>query len=579
MWVRHIAAIVGIALSLAAARTATALILTRYPSLWKQTPTSITVAWQTDLASTGKVLYGINSPLENEAAHAGTTTDHAVTVTGLTPASQYYYRIVSATDTLTLGDDTFRTAPSTNEPFRMLAFGDIGRATPEQIQVAARIDSLNADFAILTGDIIYDGGEAANFTPQYFDIYRPTIASIPFYPSLGNHDVVTSNGQPYLDAFYLPTSGPGGERYYSFDYSNAHIVALEVTVEDTPPSATMRSWLSSDLAATTKHWKFVFFHVPMHSNLGVHGDDPTIASYLGPIFDAAGVDFVFQGHNHFYTRTYPVLGGTPVSTAQEPNYTNPGAPIYIVTGGGGRSLYALQPLTSREAISRSTYHVTYVDVDGINVTLGAVERDGTVFDTMTLTKDTPTAVELVEFLAASDPDGVRLEWRVPSGSDVLGFHVYRGLTLADVSTRLTASPLLGGPGYSYLDATAEPGQRYYYALGAIDSQGHEERIGLVSGIRGGPYRFAALHPRPNPTDGGAEIGYTLDRASRVRVAVFDVAGRLVRVLDPSGQADPGPHEVHWDGHDRSGRAAPAGLYFARIESENRLVWSRILRVR
>lgn len=579
MRVRHIAAFVGLGVALCAAHSATALTLVRYPSLWLQTPTSITVAWQTDLASTGKVLYGINSPLENEAAHTGTTTDHAVTVNGLTPASQYYYRVVSGTDTLTLGNDTFRTAPSTFEPFRMLAFGDIGRATPEQIQVAARIDSLNADLAILTGDIIYDGGEAANFTPQYFNIYRPTIARIPFYPSLGNHDVVTSNGQPYLDAYYLPTSIPGGERYYSFDYSNAHIVALEVTVEDTPPSATMLNWLTSDLAATNKHWKFVFFHVPMHSNLGVHGDDPTIAASLGPIFDAAGVDIVFQGHNHYYTRTYPLLGGTPVSTAQEPDYINPGAPIYIVTGGGGRSLYALTPLTSREAISRSTFHTTYVDVDGINVTLGAVERDGTVFDTMTLTKDTPTAVELVEFLASSEPDGVRLEWRVPLASDAVGFHVYRGLTLSDVSTRLTPSPLLGGSHYSYLDGTAEPGLRYYYALGAIDTQGREERIGLVAGSRGGAYRFAALHPRPNPSDRLAEIGYTLDRASNVRVSLFDVAGRLIRVLDPSGPVGPGPHAVHWDGRDRRGRATPAGLYFAQIQSEGRSVWARILRVR
>jgi hypothetical protein len=341
----------------------------------------------------------------------------------------------------------------------------------------------------------------------------------------------------------------------------------------------MLNWLASDLAASTKHWTFVFFHVPMYSNLGVHGDDPTIAAALGPIFEAAGVDLVFQGHNHYYTRSYPILGGTPVSTAQDPDYTNPGAPIYVVTGGAGRSLYALSALTSREVISRSTFHATYVDVDGINVTLGAVERDGTQFDVMTLLKDTPIAVELVEFLAASEPDGVRLRWRVSLGSDATGFHVYRGITMSDVSTQLTPSPLVGGPEFSYLDASVEPGRQYYYGLGAIDEQGHEERMGLVAGSRAGPYRFAALHARPNPSDGNAEIGYTLDRASNVRVSLFNVAGRLVRVLEEQGLLDPGPHAAHWDGKDRSGRAAPAGLYFARIQSESRSVWMRIIRLR
>ena len=373
---------------------ADALTLTRYPSVWLQTPSSTLIAWQTDVPSPGKVLFGVTPDLGSETSHAGSASDHSVALTGLTPGSQYFYRIVSGVDTLTTGGDTFRTAPVTTEPFRFLAFGDPGRATPEQIAVAARIESLHADLAILTGDIIYEGGEAANFTPQYFDIYRPTIARIPFYPCLGNHDVVTSNGQPYLDAFYLPTNNPTSiERYYSFDYSNAHFVALEVTVEGAAPSAAMRAWLDADLAATTKHWKFVFFHVPMYSNPGGHGGDAAIAASLEPILDARGVDIVFTGHNHFYTRTYPIMGGTIVDSSQEPNYVNPSGPIYIVTGAAGRALYPLSGANGYEAFSKSTFHTTSVDVAGTQVSLAAVERDGTIFDSMTLFKDTPTGDE------------------------------------------------------------------------------------------------------------------------------------------------------------------------------------------
>jgi 3',5'-cyclic AMP phosphodiesterase CpdA len=579
MRVRHIAAIVGIALSLAAARPAPAVNFVRHQSVWLQTPTSITIAWQTDANTTGKILYGLTAALGSEASHAGTATDHAVGLSGLTPSSKYYYRVVSGTDTLTDGTDSFRTAPATNEPFRFLAFGDIGRATPEQIQVAARIDSLNADLGILTGDIIYEGGEAANFTPQYFDIYRKTIARIPFYSSLGNHDVVTANGQPYLDAYYFPTANSGTERYYSFDYSNAHFVSIEVTLENIAPNSTMLAWLASDLAATNKQWKIVFFHVPMYSNLGVHGDDPTIAAALGPIFDTHGVDLVFQGHNHYYTRTYPIAAGAPVDQLQEPAYMNPKGTIYIVTGGGGRGLYALAGSPVYEAYSLSAFHVTVVDVTTNTLGVQAIARDGSVIDAMTLTKDTPTAVAIVEFFADSRPEGVHLQWRVSAESDAVGFHVYRGSTLADVSTRLTTAPLSGGPDYSFSDGTAEPGRRYYYALGAIDGQGREERMGLVTGTRGGPYRFAAMRTRPNPSDGLAEIGYTLDRTSEVRVSIYDVAGRVVRGLRPQSQLGPGPHTVRWDGTDRSGRPVPAGQYFARIQSEHRSVWTKILRVR
>lgn len=380
---------------------ASALSLTRYPSVWLETTTSTLIAWQTDAPSTGKVLYGTTPNLGAEASHAGTTADHSVSITGLNAGSTYYYRVLSGTDTLG-GPDTFRTAPATIEPFRFLAFGDLGRATPEQIQVAARIDSLNADLGILTGDIIYEGGEAANFTPQYFNIYRPTIARTPFYSSLGNHDVVTANGQPYLDAFYLPNNNPAAsERYYSFDYSNAHFVALEVTVEGAAPSAAMRTWLDADLAATTKHWKFVFFHVPMYSNGGGHGGDPVITAALEPILDAHGVDVVFAGHNHYYTRTYPISAGIVVNSSQEPSYVNPAGPVYVVTGGAGRALYALTAANAYEVLSKSTFHVTAIDVSGTQLSLQAIERDGTVFDAMTLVKDTPTGA----LTDRSDPRG------------------------------------------------------------------------------------------------------------------------------------------------------------------------------
>jgi len=47
--------------------------------------------------------------------------------------------------------------------------------------------------------------------------------------------------------------------------------------------------------------------------------------------------------------------------------------------------------------------------------------------------------------------------------------------------------------------------------------------------------------------------------------VYDLAGRRVRMLvDPSNATAVGTHDVVWDGRDASGRAAPAGVYFARL---------------
>ena len=369
----------------AAPRNASSLALTRDPSIWLRTESSVTIAWQTDTPARGRVLYGLTDALGKETElSSATSRNSSVMLTELLPGTRYFYRI--ATDGMTRSEtSSFETAPTTPEPFRFVAFGDIGRATGPQRRIASRIEVLQPDLAILTGDIVYENGEASNFTPQYFDVYRRTIAGVPFYPSLGNHDLHTSNGRPYLDAFYLP-EGPGNERYYSFDYSNAHFVALEVTEEDQTPDAAMLAWLEDDLARSAKTWKIVFFHVPVHSNLGSHGDDPTIASALEPTFNTHGVDLVLQGHNHFYSRTHPIANGIPMPPGRSREVTDPAAPIYVVTGGGGMGLDRLGRPGIGEAFARSAHHVVSVDVSEDRLALSAMDADGSVFDAMTLIK-------------------------------------------------------------------------------------------------------------------------------------------------------------------------------------------------
>jgi flagellar hook assembly protein FlgD len=55
----------------------------------------------------------------------------------------------------------------------------------------------------------------------------------------------------------------------------------------------------------------------------------------------------------------------------------------------------------------------------------------------------------------------------------------------------------------------------------------------------------------------------LARADRVRVRIYDIAGRQVRVLaDRAFEA--GEHELRWDGSDDSGTPLARGVYFTRV---------------
>lgn len=94
----------------------------------------------------------------------------------------------------------------------------------------------------------------------------------------------------------------------------------------------------------------------------------------------------------------------------------------------------------------------------------------------------------------------------------------------------------------------------------------------------GPRTPASVRAAPNPFRDSTSLRFTLARASRVRVDVHDVGGRLVRALGPR-LLDAGPHAIAWDGRDDAGREAGAGLYFVRVEGGGVTGLVRVVRTR
>jgi hypothetical protein len=83
---------------------------------------------------------------------------------------------------------------------------------------------------------------------------------------------------------------------------------------------------------------------------------------------------------------------------------------------------------------------------------------------------------------------------------------------------------------------------------------------------------------PNPFTRSTEIAFTLPEAGRVRLAVYDVAGRMVSsVVDAWRPA--GAFSASWDGRDASGREVATGVYFARLEVGEETVTGKVVVVR
>ncbi len=78
-------------------------------------------------------------------------------------------------------------------------------------------------------------------------------------------------------------------------------------------------------------------------------------------------------------------------------------------------------------------------------------------------------------------------------------------------------------------------------------------------------RTVKLSIEPNPMTKSAKVKYSIPTEGHVKVAVYDVQGRMVRNLVDQVQKA-GSYEVTWNGSDGFGKAVSPGVYFVRIES-------------
>jgi uncharacterized protein (TIGR02145 family) len=127
------------------------------------------------------------------------------------------------------------------------------------------------------------------------------------------------------------------------------------------------------------------------------------------------------------------------------------------------------------------------------------------------------------------------------------------------STTEGDSSLAWGRGLFYLDASMDNStsvKRNGFCLRCVK--------GETAGV--GEKASSSVLPRsyPNPFNGNTKIRFRRSSAGPSDLAIFDVAGRLVRTYRVSGPSA-GEAVVEWDGRDEGGGRVPSGTYFCRSD--------------
>lgn len=256
---------------------------------------------------------------------------------------------------------------------RFAVIGDYGWAGPAEEAVANLVKNWNPDFIVTTGDNNYPTGSAntidANIGQYYHafmahtgSAYGPPAEINRFFPVLGNHDIDTESGKPYLDYFTLP----GNERYYSVDWPPVRIFAVNSVPWGEPdgahPDSAQAAWLQRELAASPDRWNLVFFHHPPYSS-----------SFRGPNawmrwpFAAWGAHAALYGHQHAYERI--MLNGFP----------------YFTNGLGGGPRYAWGEIAEGSVARFNADHgAMLIEATAAAITFQFVTQAGEVIDSYTI---------------------------------------------------------------------------------------------------------------------------------------------------------------------------------------------------
>ena len=237
-----------------------------------------------------------------------------------------------------------------------------------------------AELILCAGDQVNDGFSLTQYNALFS---ADTLKNIPFAPTAGNHDFYSP-----LFPLYFGNSGTDciGNNYY-FSYGNALFIVLDSN--NILTSVHKSSIASAVNAYPDAQWRVIMLHHGAYSSCADEFTNKLCAGTLKKTFDEYDIDLVLSGHNHFYSRTYPIYndGISTVGT------------VYFEAGsasGGKCSSYDTSEsnfIVHSISLSNASYSLLTFTDDTIEVSSYLTDT-GEIFDSFTVVNTQKNEIEV-----------------------------------------------------------------------------------------------------------------------------------------------------------------------------------------
>jgi hypothetical protein len=289
------------------------------PYLMNPSPTSVTVMFETRVRTRARVDFGTSPDrLDRFAEDGPSATTHLIRLTGLEPATRYYYRISYEDLELPVWDLVTARAPDDAGRVEFVVVGD-NQDGPATFQaLTEEMAALDPDFVLHAGDCVQNG-QRKDYRESFFSPLFGLANHAPLIITQGNHEtyssgVFTSEASRELWNEYVDQ--PGDEHCFGLRWGSLFLLVVDtegVIRPGWPQFTCIEEALRSENARTAT-FRMALFHRPplveyWDSEAGLPSDvtfftfgmdAPDVRTYLAPLFEETRVDLVFNGHNHLY---------------------------------------------------------------------------------------------------------------------------------------------------------------------------------------------------------------------------------------------------------------------------------------
>jgi len=193
------------------------------------------------------------------------------------------------------------------------------------------------------GDLAYPDG-----TKENFSCYEKTWGRVKSRtrPAPGNHEFHSAGATPYFEYFGAAAGDPK-TGYYSYELGKWHVIVLNSECQDVggcEAGSPQDKWLRADLAQHPAACTLAYWHKPLFSSGGAHGNDLEMKPLWQALYDA-NAEIVVNGHDHNYERFAPQApdgSADPARGIRE-----------FVAGTGGKNLRPMGPPVLNSEVSSS----------------------------------------------------------------------------------------------------------------------------------------------------------------------------------------------------------------------------------